>query len=99
MEINKEFFNNYSVKKLVREGNGASVMFYLKMITSPFYSEGIYQVVAEDTAIEQLSIEFETDKSVVAYHLEKLNESTLITEYYEYEDHSIKIPLENGLME
>ena len=90
MEIRKDFFNEYSVKKLTYVGSENAVLFYLKMVTSPFFSDGRYHFVLQDRAVEQLAIEFETTESVVDMYLTDLDHVALITEYDKSETHSIK---------
>ena len=83
MEINKEFFEEYGIKKLIEIDNGKCFAFYLKMLTSDFFGGGIYQVVVEDTAVEQLAIEFGISVEEVTKMLDVIEEAGLIWDYDE----------------
>ena len=96
MEINKEFFEEYGIKKLIEIDKGESFAFYLKMLTSDFFSGGIYHVVAEDTAVEQLAIEFGISEEDVTMILDVIHEAGLIWDY----DEEISIALtQEGIMD
>ena len=83
MEINKEFFERYEVKKLIEMDGGKCFAFYLKMLTSDFFDGGIYQVVSENTAAEQLAIEFGVKVENVIKMLDIIDEAGLIWDYDE----------------
>ena len=83
MEINKEFFEEYGIKKLIEIDEGKCFAFYLKMLTSDFFSRGIYQVVTEDTAAEQLAIEFGINVKDVTKMLAVIAKAGLIWDYDE----------------
>ena len=83
MEINKEFFEIYEIKKLIEIDGGKCFAFYLKMLTSDFFDGGIYQVVTEDTAAEQLAIEFGIKVENVIKMLDIIDEAGLIWDYDE----------------
>ena len=83
MEINKEFFEEYGVKKLIEKDNGGCFAFYLKMLTSDFFYRGNYTVVVEDTAAEQLAIEFGIKVENVIKMLDVIEEAGLIWDYDE----------------
>ena len=83
MEINKEFFEEYGVKKLIEKDNGGIFAFYLKMLTSDFFYRGNYTVVVEDTAVEQLAIEFGMSEEDVTMMLDVIHEAGLIWDYDE----------------
>lgn len=83
MEINKEFFDRYGVKKLIEIDEGKCFAFYLKMLTSDFFCGGIYQVVAENTAVEQLAFEFGNSEEEVIKMLDVIEEAGLIWDYDE----------------
>ena len=83
MEINKDFFERYEIKKLIEMDGGKCFAFYLKMLTSDFSSGGIYQVVTEDTAAEQLAIEFGIKVENVIKMLDVIDEAGLIWDYDE----------------
>lgn len=92
MEINKEFFEDYEIKKLIEIDEGKCFAFYLKMLTSDFFNRGVYQVVAEDTAAEQLAIEFGISIEEVTEMLDVIDEAGLIWDYDE--EISIALTLE-----
>src|SRR5699024_991752 len=83
MEINKDFFEEYGIKKLIEIDEGKCFAFYLKMLTSDFFDGGIYQVVTEDTAAEQLAIEFGIKVENVIKMLDIIDEAGLIWDYDE----------------
>ena len=83
MEINKEFFEEYEIKKLIEIDKGKCFAFYLKMLTSDFFNGGRYQVVAENTAVEQLAIEFGISIEEVTKMLDVIDEAGLIWDYDE----------------
>ena len=83
MEINKDFFEEYGIKKLIEIDEGKCFAFYLKMLTSDFFGGGIYQVVVEDTAVEQLAIEFGISEKEVTEMLDVIEEAGLIWDYDE----------------
>lgn len=83
MEINKEFFEEYGIKKLIEIDEGKCLAFYLKMLTSDFFGGGIYQVVVENTAAEQLAIEFGINVEDVNKMLNVIDEAGLIWDYDE----------------
>ena len=83
MEINKEFFEDYGIKKLIEIDEGKCFAFYLKMLTSDFFGGGIYQVVVEDTAVEQLAIEFGISVEDVTKMLDVISDAGLIWDYDE----------------
>ena len=83
MEINKDFFEKYGVKKLIEIDEGKCFAFYLKMLTSDFFGGGIYQVVAENTAVEQLAIEFGISIKEVTKMLDIIGKAGLIWDYDE----------------
>ena len=83
MEINKEFFEEYGVKKLIEKDNGGIFAFYLKMLTSDFFYRGNYKVVEENTAVEQLAIEFGISEKEVTKMLEVIGKAGLIWDYDE----------------
>ena len=83
MEINKEFFEEYGIKKLIEIDEGKCFAFYLKMLTSDFFDGGIYQVVVEDTAVEQLAIEFGISVEDVTKMLDVISDAGLIWDYDE----------------
>ena len=83
MEINKDFFEDYGIKKLIEIDEGKCFAFYLKMLTSDFFGGGIYQVVTDDTAAEQLAIEFGVSVEYVIKMLDVIDEAGLIWDYDE----------------
>ena len=83
MEINKGFFEKYGVKKLIEMDEGETFAFYLKMLTSDFFADGRYRVVEEDTAVEQLAIEFGISEKEVTKMLEVIGKAGLIWDYDE----------------
>lgn len=83
MEITKEFFEKYGVKKLIEMDEGETFAFYLKMLTSDFFADGRYRVVEEDTAVEQLAIEFGISEKEVTKMLEVIGKAGLIWDYDE----------------
>ena len=83
MEINKEFFERYEIKKLIEMDGGKCFAFYLKMFTSDFFGGGIYQVVTKDTVAEQLAIEFGIKVENVIKMLDVIDEAGLIWDYDE----------------
>ena len=83
MEINKEFFEDYGIKKLIEIDEGKCFAFYLKMLTSDFFGGGIYQVVTENTAVEQLAIEFGISVEDVTKMLDVISDAGLIWDYDE----------------
>ena len=83
MEINKEFFEKYGVKKLIEIDEGECFAFYLKMLTSDFFVDGKYRVVEEDTAVEQLAIEFGISKEEVTKMIDVIGKAGLIWDYSE----------------
>lgn len=83
MEINKEFFEEYGIKKLIEIDEGKCFAFYLKMLTSDFFGGGIYQVVVENTAVEQLAIEFGICVEDVTKMLDVISDAGLIWDYDE----------------
>ena len=92
MELNKEFFEKYGVKKLIEKDNGGTFAFYLKMLTSDFFYRGNYNVVEENTAVEQLAIEFGISEEDVTMMLDVIHEAGLIWDYDE--EVSIALTLE-----
>ena len=78
MEINKEFFEDYQIKRLMKSEHQGVLAFYMRMKVSPFYKDKKYHVVAEDSAAEQLSIEFDLPKSTVNKYLNEIHDSALI---------------------
>ena len=83
MEINKEFFDRYGVKKLIEIDEGKCFAFYLKMLTSDFFADGRYRVVEENTVVEQLAIEFGISIEKVTKMLDIIDEAGLIWDYDE----------------
>src|SRR5699024_825594 len=83
MEINKGFFEKYGVKKLIEMDEGETFAFYLKMLTSDFFADGKYRVVEENTAVEQLAIEFENSKEEVTKMIDVIGKAGLIWDYSE----------------
>ena len=83
MEINKEFFEKYGVKKLIEIDEGKCFAFYLKMLTSDFFADGKYRVVEENTAVEQLAIEFGISKEEVTKMIDVIGKAGLIWDYSE----------------
>ena len=83
MEITKEFFEKYGVKKLIEIDEGGCFAFYLKMLTSDFFADGRYRVVEEDTVVEQLSIEFGISIKEVTKMLDIIGKAGLIWDYSE----------------
>ena len=83
MEINKGFFEKYGVKKLIEMDDGGTFAFYLKMITSDFFADGRYRVVEEDTAVEQLAIEFGISTKEVTKMIDVIGKAGLIWDYSE----------------
>ena len=83
MEINKDFFEEYGIKKLIEKDNGGIFAFYLKMLTSDFFYRGNYTVVVENTAVEQLAIEFGISEEKVTEMLDVIEEAGLIWDYDE----------------
>ena len=96
MEINKEFFEEYGIKKLIEIDEGKCFAFYLKMLTSDFFYRGNYKVVAENTAVEQLSIEFGINIEEVTKMLDVISDAGLIWDYDE--EFSLALTLE-GVMD
>ena len=92
MEINKEFFEEYGIKKLIEIDEGKCFAFYLKMLTSDFFYRGNYKVVEENTAAEQLAIEFGISIENVNKMLDVIDEAGLIWDYNE--EFSIALTLE-----
>ena len=91
MEINKGFFEKYGVKKLIEMDDGQTFAFYLKMITSDFFADGRYRVVEEDTAVEQLAIEFGISTKEVTKMIDVIGKAGLIWDYSE-EDYIFLYP-------
>ena len=83
MEINKEFFEDYQIKRLMKSENQGVLVFYMRMKVSPFYKDKQYHVVAEDSATEQLSIEFDLPKDTVNKYLKEIYDAALIEQYDE----------------
>ena len=83
MEINKDFFEKYGVKKLIEIDGGKCFAFYLKMLTSDFFTDGRYRVVEENTVVEQLSIEFGISIKEVTKMLDIIGKAGLIWDYSE----------------
>src|SRR5699024_6028729 len=83
MEINKDFFEKYGVKKLIEIDEGGCFAFYLKMLTSDFFTDGRYRVVEENTVVEQLSIEFGISIKEVTKMLDIIGKAGLIWDYSE----------------
>ena len=83
MEINKGFFEKYGVKKLIEMDEGETFAFYLKMLTSDFFTDGKYRVVEEDTAVEQLAIEFGISIKEVTKMIDVIGKAGLIWDYDE----------------
>ena len=83
MEINKGFFEKYGVKKLIEIDEGKCFAFYLKMLTSDFFTYGRYRVVEENTVVEQLSIEFGISIKEVTKMLDIIGKAGLIWDYSE----------------
>lgn len=83
MEINKDFFEKYGVKKLIEIDEGKCFAFYLKMLTSDFFTDGRYRVVEENTVVEQLSIEFGISIKEVTKMLDIIGKAGLIWDYSE----------------
>ena len=83
MEINKDFFEKYGVKKLIEMDEGETFAFYLKMLTSDFFADGRYRVVEENTVVEQLAIEFGISIEKVTKMLDVIDEAGLIWDYDE----------------
>lgn len=81
MEINKEFFGDYQIKRLMKSEHQGVLVFYMRMKVSPFYKDKKYHVVAEDSAVEQLSIEFDLPKNMVRRYLSEICESALIERF------------------
>ena len=81
MEINKEFFEDYQIKRLMKSEHQGVLVFYMRMKVSPFYKDKKYHVVAEDSAVEQLSIEFDLPKNMVRRYLGEIAESALIERF------------------
>ena len=86
MEINKGFFEKYGVKKLIEMDEGETFAFYLKMLTSDFFTDGKYRVVEEDTAVEQLAIEFGISIKEVTKMIDVIGKAGLIW-YYDEENY------------
>ena len=78
MEINKEFFEEYGIKRLMKSERQGVLVFYMRMKVSPFYKDGKYHVAAEDSAVDQLSIEFDLPKNTVRRYLSEIGTSALI---------------------
>lgn len=89
--ITKEFFNKYEIKKLIKEDEGESLALLLRMMSSKFFAGNKYHVVAEDTAVEQLMIEFNIPKSILLDTLRKIDEAGMFLDYEEPEYRSIEI--------
>ena len=83
MEINKEFFEKYGVKKLIEIDEGECFAFYLKMLTSDFFDDGSYRVREEKTVVKQLAIEFGISIEKVTEMLDVIYEAGLIWDYDE----------------
>ena len=83
MEINKGFFEKYGVKKLIEMDEGETFAFYLKMLTSDFFTDGRYRVVEENTIVEQLSIEFGISIKEVTKMLDIIGKAGFIWDYSE----------------
>ena len=83
MEIDKDFFEKYGVKKLIEIDEGKCFAFYLKMLTSDFFTDGRYRVVEENTVVEQLSIEFGVSIKEVTKMLDIIGKAGLIWDYSE----------------
>ena len=83
MEINKEFFEKYGVKKLIEIDEGECFAFYLKMLTSDFFYRGNYRVREEKTVVKQLAIEFGISIEKVTEMLDVIDEAGLIWDYDE----------------
>ena len=83
MEINKGFFEKYGVKKLIEMDEGETFSFYLKMLTSDFFADGKYRVVEENTAAEQLAIEFGISIKEVTKMIDVIGKAGLIWDYSE----------------
>ena len=83
MEINKGFFEKYGVKKLIEMDDGECFAFYLKMLTSDFFTDGRYRVVEENTIVEQLSIEFGISIKEVTKMLDIIGKAGFIWDYSE----------------
>lgn len=81
MEINKEFFEDYQIKRLMKSEHQGVLVFYMRMRVSPFYKDKKYHVLAEDSAVEQLSIEFDLPKNMVRRYLSEICESALIEQF------------------
>ena len=81
MEINKDFFEDYQIKRLMKSEHQGVLVFYMRMKVSPFYKDKKYHVVAEDSAVEQLSIEFDLQKSTVNKYLNEIHDSALIEQF------------------
>ena len=83
MEINKDFFEKYGVKKLIEMDDGECFAFYLKMLTSDFFDDGRYRVREEKTIVKQLAIEFGISIEKVTKMLDVIDEAGLIWDYDE----------------
>ena len=81
MEINKDFFEDYRIKRLMKSEDQGVLVFYMRMKVSPFYKDGEYHVVAEDSAVDQLSIEFDLPKNTVSRYLGEICESALMERF------------------
>ena len=85
MKINREFFNNYKIKYLIKNDAGGAFAFYLKIMTSTFYNKGKYHVITTETAEEQLSIEFDLSTKRVSEYLYLIDLSGLLHDFNENE--------------
>ena len=81
MEINKEFFEDYQIKRLMKSEDQGVLVFYMRMKVSPFYKDKQYHVVAEDSAVDQLSTEFDLPKNTVRRYLNEICESALMERF------------------
>ena len=80
-KLTKNFFEDYQIKRLMKSEHQGVLVFYMRMKVSPFYKDKKYHVVAEDSAVEQLSIEFDLPKNMVRRYLGEIAESALIERF------------------
>ena len=81
IEINKNFFWRLSNKKTYEVWTSRCTSILYENEGSPFYKDKKYHVVAEDSAVEQLSIEFDLPKNMVRRYLGEIAESALIERF------------------